>query len=158
MAAHSSTLAWQIPWMEGPGRLQSMGSWRVGHDWATSDWLLWSPSSPRDSQESSPAPHFKSINSSAFSLIYDPILTFKCDYWKAIASTIWTFVGKVKSLLFNTLSSFFIAFLPRSKYLLILWLQSPSSDSGTQENKVCQCFHFIPILFVMKWWDQMPWF
>ena len=36
MAPHSSTLAWQIPWMEEPGRLQSMGSWRVGHDWATS--------------------------------------------------------------------------------------------------------------------------
>ena len=36
MAAHSSTLAWKIPWMEGPGGLQSMGSLRVRHDWATS--------------------------------------------------------------------------------------------------------------------------
>ena len=36
MATHSSTLAWKIPWMEEPGRLQSMGSRRVGHDWATS--------------------------------------------------------------------------------------------------------------------------
>ena len=36
MAPHSSTLAWKIPWMEEPGRLQSMGSWRVGHDWMTS--------------------------------------------------------------------------------------------------------------------------
>ena len=36
MATHSSTLAWKIPWTEEPGRLQSMGSWRVGHDWATS--------------------------------------------------------------------------------------------------------------------------
>ena len=36
MAPHSSTLAWKIPWMEKPGRLQSMGSLRVGHDWATS--------------------------------------------------------------------------------------------------------------------------
>ena len=35
-APHSSTLAWKIPWMEEPGRLQSMGSLRVGHDWATS--------------------------------------------------------------------------------------------------------------------------
>ena len=35
MAPHSSTLAWKIPWAEEPGRLQSMGSWRVGHDWAT---------------------------------------------------------------------------------------------------------------------------
>ena len=36
MAPHSSTLAWKIPWMEKPGRLQSMGSLRVGHNWATS--------------------------------------------------------------------------------------------------------------------------
>ena len=36
MATHSSTLAWKIPWMEEPGRLQSMGSQRVGDDWATS--------------------------------------------------------------------------------------------------------------------------
>ena len=36
MATHSSTLAWKIPWMEEPGRLQSMGSLRVGHDWVTS--------------------------------------------------------------------------------------------------------------------------
>ena len=36
MAPHSSTLAWKIPWMEEPGRLQTMGSLRVGHDWATS--------------------------------------------------------------------------------------------------------------------------
>ena len=36
MATHSSILAWNIPWMEEPGRLQSMGSQRVGHDWATS--------------------------------------------------------------------------------------------------------------------------
>ena len=34
MASHSSTLAWKIPWMEEPGRLQSMGSHRVGHDWS----------------------------------------------------------------------------------------------------------------------------
>ena len=36
VATHSSTLAWRIPWREEPGRLQSMGSQRVGHDWATS--------------------------------------------------------------------------------------------------------------------------
>ena len=36
MATHCSTIAWKIPWTEEPGRLQSMGSQRVGHDWATS--------------------------------------------------------------------------------------------------------------------------
>ena len=46
---------------------------------------------------------------------------------KTITLTIWTFVGKVMSLLFNTLSGMVIAFLPRSKRLLISWLQSPSA-------------------------------
>ena len=46
---------------------------------------------------------------------------------KTIALTIRTFVGKVMSLLLNTLSRFVIAFLPRSKHLLISWLQSPSA-------------------------------
>ena len=46
---------------------------------------------------------------------------------KTMALTRWTFVGKVMSLLFNMLSRLVIAFLPRSKYLLISWLQSPSS-------------------------------
>ena len=46
---------------------------------------------------------------------------------KAIALTRWTFVGKVMSLFFNMLSRLVIAFLPRSKCLLISWLQSPSA-------------------------------
>ena len=46
---------------------------------------------------------------------------------KTIALTKWTFVGKVMSLLLNTLSRLFITFLPRSKRLLIWWLQSPSA-------------------------------
>ena len=46
---------------------------------------------------------------------------------KTIALTIWTFVGKVMSLLFNMRSRFVIAFLPRSKHLLISQLQSPSA-------------------------------
>ena len=40
VAPHCSTLPWKIPWTEEPGRLQSMGSQRVGHDWATSLWLF----------------------------------------------------------------------------------------------------------------------
>ena len=46
---------------------------------------------------------------------------------KTIALTRWTFIGKLMSLLFNMLSRFVIAFLPRSKHLLISWLQSPSA-------------------------------
>ena len=63
---------------------------------------------------------------------------------KTIALTRWTFVGKTMSLLFNMLSRFVIAFLLRSKCLLISWLQSPSSDFGVQENKICHFFHFFP--------------
>ena len=52
---------------------------------------------------------------------------------------------QMMSLLFNTLSRLVIAFPPRSKHLLISWLQSPSSSGfGTQENKVCHCFHCFP--------------
>ena len=46
------------------------------------DWLAWSPCSPRDSQESSPTPQFKSINSSVLSFLYIPTLTSIHDYWK----------------------------------------------------------------------------
>ena len=54
---------------------------------------------------------------------------------KSIALTIWTFVGKVMSLLFNALSRFVIAFLPRSKCLLISWLQSPSAVTLEPKNR-----------------------
>ena len=60
------------------------------------------------------------------SLLYGPTLTSVQDYRKTIALTTQTFVGKLMSLLFNMLSRFVIAFLPRSKRLLISWLQSPS--------------------------------
>ena len=47
-----------------------------------SDWLVWSPCSPRDSQESSPTPQFKNINSSSLSFLYGSALTSIHDYWK----------------------------------------------------------------------------
>ena len=71
---------------------------------------------------------------------------------KTIALMIQTFVGKVMSLLFNTLSRFAIALFPRSKHLLISWLQSPSAvNFGAQENKVV-CFHCF--LICLPWSDQ----
>ena len=51
-------------------------------DWSPLGWLVRSPCSPRDSQESSPTPQFKSINSSALSFPYSPTLTSIHDYWK----------------------------------------------------------------------------
>ena len=62
---------------------------------------------------------------------------------KTIALTIQTFVSKVMSLLFNTLSRFVIAFLPRSKCLWISWLQSPSAVI-LEKIKICHCFYFFP--------------
>ena len=70
---------------------------------------------------------FKSINSSVLSFLYSPTLTSIHDSWKTIALTRRTFVGKVMSLLFNMLSRLVITSLPRSKCLLISWLQSPSA-------------------------------
>ena len=82
----------------------------------------------KDSQGSSPAPQFKSINSSVLSFLYGPALTSIHAYCKNHSfDSRWTFVGKVMSLLYNMLSRFVIAFLPRSKCLLISWLQSPSA-------------------------------
>ena len=58
----------------------------------------------------------------------------------------WTFVGKVMSLFFNTLSGLIIDFLPRSKRLLnFMAAVSSHAYFGTQENKVCHCFHIFPI-------------
>ena len=95
--------------------------------WSPSEWTGWTPCSLRDSQESSPTPQFKSINSSALSLLHSPTLTSIHDHRKTTALTRRTFVGKVMSLLLNMLSRLVITFLPRSKRLLIWWLQSPSA-------------------------------
>ena len=65
---------------------------------------------------------------------------------EAIALTRWTFVGKVIFLLFNMMSRLVIAFLPRSKCLLISWLQSPSAAIlEPPQNKFCHCLHCFPI-------------
>ena len=69
---------------------------------------------------------------------------------KTTALTRWTFVSKVMSLLFNMLSRLAIAFLPRSKRLLMSWLQSPSAVI-LEPPKVCHCFHCFPIY--LPWSD-----
>ena len=71
---------------------------------------------------------------------------------KTIALTRCTFVGKLMSLLCNMLSKLVITFLPRSKCLLISWLQSPSVVIfEPQKNKVSHCFHCFPIY--LPWSD-----
>ena len=77
---------------------------------------------PKDSQDSSPALQFKSINSLALSLPYGPTLTSIYDYWKSHSFDYADFVCEMMSLLFNMLSRFLIDFDPRSKHLFISWL------------------------------------
>ena len=74
---------------------------------------------------------------------------------KTIVLTIQTFVAKVMSLLFNVLSRFVIAFLPRSKYLNFMTAVTICSACGAQENKVCHCFHGFPICLEVMGPDVM---
>ena len=81
------------------------------------------------------------------------------DYWKTIALIRWTLVDRVKSLLFHILCRFVIAFLPRSKCLLISWLQS-SSAAILEPKKINYILSLFPLfyhLYAVKWWDLMPW-
>ena len=97
-------------------------------------------------QESSPAPQFKSISSLALSFLDSPTLTSIHDYMttgKSIAF-IWIFVGKVISLLFNMLSRLVIGFLPRSEHPLISWLRSPPAVS-LEPRRVCHCLYCFSI-------------
>ena len=191
---HSSTLAWKIPWTEEPGRLQSMGSLRVRHGWATSLSLFtfmhwrrkWQPTPmflPGESQGrgslvgcvygiAQSQTRLKRLCSISFNISPSKehlgLILFTIDWFdlladqgtlkrllqhhsskasilrcsaffilqlsypymttgKTIALTRWTFVDKIMPLLFNMLSRLVITFLPRSKHLLISWLQSPSA-------------------------------
>ena len=83
-------------------------------------------------------------------------------YWymttgKTTGLTRRTFIGTVMSLLFNMLSKFVIAFLPRSKHLLISWLQSPFAVILEPKKSSLSLFPLLLHLFAMKWWAQMPW-
>ena len=126
-------------------------------DWFPLGWTGWVSLHPRDSQESSPTPQFKSINSLALSFLYSPTLTSIHDYRKTIALTKWTFVGKVMSLLFNVLSrlvtTFFFKEQASFNFMAAVII---CSDFWVQKNKLSQ-FPLFPHLFAMKWWDQMPW-
>ena len=95
----------------------------------------------KDSQESSPTHSSKRpiLQCSAFFIGQLPHLYMTTG--KTIALMRWAFVSKVISLLFNMLSKLVITFLPRSKHLLISWLQSPSAVIlEPPQNKVCHCF------------------
>ena len=90
--------------------------------------LVGSPCSPRDPLKSLLQHHSSKASILQCSAFFVVQLSHPCiTTGKTIARTKWTFAGKVMSLLFNMLSGLVIAVLPRSKSLLILWLQSPSA-------------------------------
>ena len=116
MATHSRIFAWEVPWTEEPGSYSPWGCKRVGHNLATKQQpSLWS-------------------NSRLY-----------MTTGKTMALTIQTFVDKVMSLIFNVLSKFVIAFLPREpasfNFMVVVNIHS---DFRVQENKICHCFHFFP--------------
>ena len=76
-------------------------------------WLIGSPCNPRDSQEPSPAPQYKSINSLVLTFFIVQLSHPYMTTGKTIALTKWTFIGKVMSLFFNMLYRLVITFLPR---------------------------------------------
>ena len=109
MAPHSSTLAWKIPWMEEPGGLQSMGSLRVGQDSATSLSL-----SCIGEGNGNP------LQCSCLENPRDGGAWWAAVYGIALSRT------RLKRLSSSS-SRLVIAFLSRSKCLLISWLRSPSA-------------------------------
>ena len=94
--------------------------------------------------------HLQHHSSKASVLQYSAFLMVQLSHpstitGKTIALTGWTFVDKIMSLLFNRLSRLVIAFLPRSKCLLISWLQSRSTVILEPKKIVCHCFCCFPI-------------
>ena len=75
---------------------------------------------------------------------------------KTIALTRQTLVDKVMSVFFNMLSRLVITFLPRSKHLLISWLQSPSAVILEPPKRKSDTVSTVSPPISMKWWDQMP--
>ena len=81
-----------------------------------------------------------------FSFLYSPTLTSIYKYWENHRFNYTDLCWQSNVLVFHMLSRFVIAFLPRSKHLLILWLQSPSEViSEPKKIKTCHCFHCFPV-------------
>ena len=132
-------------------------------DWFPLGWTgLISLQSKGLSQESSPTPQFKSINSLALSFFYSPTLTSIHDYWKTIGLTRWTFVGKVMSAFeYAVKVSHSFSYKEKVSFhwksLNFMAAVTIFSDFGAQENSLSLLPLFLH-LFAMEWWDWMPWY
>ena len=107
-----------IRWSKYQFQLQHQSFQRIFRTDLLQDGLVGSPCRPRDSQESSPTPQFKSINSSVLSFLYSPALTSIHDYWKNHSFDQTHLCWQRNVSTFYMLSRLVIAFLPRSKHLL----------------------------------------
>ena len=116
-------------------------------DWFSLGWTGWISFQPKGLSRVFSTPQFKSslLRCSAFFYVTVQLAHTYMTTVKTTALTRWIFVGKAMSLLFNMLSTLVIAFLPRSKCLLISWLQSPSVVIWRPPKKVSHCFHCFPI-------------
>ena len=123
-------------------------------DWFLFGWTGWISLQSRSLQESSPTPQFKSINSSVVRFF---IVQHSHPYMttgKTVAWTRRTFVGKVMSLLFNTLSRLVIAFLPRSKAFMAA--VTVCSDFGAPQNSLVTVSIASPsVCHEVMGWDAM---
>ena len=112
------------------------------------DWF--DPWSPRNSQESSPAPQFKSINSSSLSPLYGPTFTSIRDYWKKHSF-------ESRPLLAKWCICFIHCLAPSKEEASFNFMAAVTvcSDFGDQENNICHCFYFFPFysLFTMPFWS-----
>ena len=108
--------------------------------------------------KSSAAPQFESINFSMLSLPYSPTLTCTHDCWKDHSFDYMDLVCSVLSVFLNMLSRFVIAFLPRSKHLLISWLQSLSTVILSPRKETLSLLPLFLFLVAVKWWDRMLWY
>ena len=110
----------------------------------------------QETLKSPPTPQFKSINFSALSFLHSATLTSIHDHWKNHSLDQTGLCWQVMSLSFNMLSRLVITFLPRSKHLLISWLQSPRAVILEPPKNILSWFSLFPHLFAMKRWDWMP--
>ena len=133
-------------------QLQKQSFQRIFRVYFLKDWLVWSPCSSRDSQGSSLAPQFKSINSLVLSFLYGPSLTSIHDYWKNhsfdYVDLCWQ--SDVSTFKYTVCVSHS---LPSKEQVSFDFVTAVTicSDFGAQNNKVCHCFHCFPIY--LPWSD-----
>ena len=136
-------------------------------DWFPLGLTGWISLQSKRLSESYPTLQYKSINSSRSAFLIVQLSHPYMTTGKTIALTKWTFVDKVISLLFNMLPRLVIIFLPRSKYLLIIWLQSPSAvilepskiKSATVSTVTPSICHEVIGLdaMILVFWMWLPW-